>query len=790
MINPAEVAFKLSVPVENDKNSQRVVKIESSPLFVFFATEKKTGLGFLIQGPYRTTPARDNIPYDDEWNKDLLKQTAELIVDALRRLKAMGLLDVSVLETMPIRETYFPSESMFRPIYDRVAQALKEEELIPALDSGFVCGYKAIIGRGEGIRNLLSSHQLSTLFGDKSDEDDSGETYKLQWLHERITEGRSSDLRTYLMKALVIQEVDPEKFAQQVDYDFLSQQSDQWLIELYKFLGLQEALWRKSKNRWYPNGSIRHKEIIRLDDNKQVSAFAKDGTVVVYLPHQGTKQLLSLPTIKSDLIKDPETIEFFKKLGLYEPDIAIEVLEHVLPLYKPETVDIFDMDHHAHISAIIQALQVDSNERRQKLREKLKQSRFLFGENVGTGEKCRVRPQKLYVRTSALSVFLEGNEHAYFLDKRYDEEQIKVFLELGLSDSPQIRAKERDYNGHVIVRHSHGWHKRGLDGFDPECEVKDLEFALQDPTIERSLFIWNNIAIPQKHHIKGTVETATRQNYENSSKETITSPMGELLQSNKWLPDIGGEFHRPSELSLTDLPEGFDQNESLALQLKMKNSELVTLAERTGVGVDTLNLAKKLNEMPRSFQNKIKEQMEEYENKPPFPRKLSHDPDNRQKRAKQGAQNAPKKTFEDRTRSVRASSTTDDTDTYLRESYINEKEQLVCQMCEQEMPFRRKDGKHYFESVQLFDDFSREHTGAYLALCPVCAAKYKEFVKRDEGNEKKVRAGISLSEIDEPITVEVTLGQEDGSIRFVQRHLLDVHGVLEAEGGTESERGL
>ena len=112
------------------------------------------------------------------------------------------------------------------------------------------------------------------------------------------------------------------------------------------------------------------------------------------------------------------------------------------------------------------------------------------------------------------------------------------------------------------------------------------------------------------------------------------------------------------------------------------------------------------------------------------------------------------------------------------------------QMCEQEMPFRRKDGKHYFESVQLFDDFPREHTGACLALCPVCAAKYKEFVKRDEGNEKKVRTGISLSGIDEPITVKVRLGKEDKSIRFVQRHLLDVQGILEAEVGSESGRGL
>ena len=36
-----------------------------SPLTVFFSTEKETFLGFLIQGPYRTTPARANVPEHD-----------------------------------------------------------------------------------------------------------------------------------------------------------------------------------------------------------------------------------------------------------------------------------------------------------------------------------------------------------------------------------------------------------------------------------------------------------------------------------------------------------------------------------------------------------------------------------------------------------------------------------------------------------------------------------------------------------------------------------------------------
>ncbi len=56
-----EIGFKFSL----DDGVRRFAPLNQSPLVVFFPTEKPTNLGFLIQGPYRTTPARDNIPKDD-----------------------------------------------------------------------------------------------------------------------------------------------------------------------------------------------------------------------------------------------------------------------------------------------------------------------------------------------------------------------------------------------------------------------------------------------------------------------------------------------------------------------------------------------------------------------------------------------------------------------------------------------------------------------------------------------------------------------------------------------------
>ena len=314
---PVEVAFLLG-PVPEKRGTKEIVATQDSPLFVFFATEKDTDLGFLVQGPYKTTPARDNIPRDDPWNGYLLEKTGDLVIDVLQRLKVMGLLTVPVLETMPIGEEDFPPKSMFRPLYDCVANALMEEALLPALGGGFVRGHEAIIGRGEEIRNLLSSEQLLVLFRDAAEANDSDGPTNLEWLDETITQERTPKFRHYLMSELDVEEVTPESFGRRVGIHFFSEQSDDWLVQLYKFLLGQEALWRRAAFG-RADGPIRHKAFVRLDDGQQVSAFSEDGSVAVYLPHQGARQLR---TVKAALVRDPEVAKFFSRLGVREPDVV------------------------------------------------------------------------------------------------------------------------------------------------------------------------------------------------------------------------------------------------------------------------------------------------------------------------------------------------------------------------------------------------------------------------------------------------------------------------------------
>jgi len=73
----------------------KIVRVNKSPLVVFFPTEKPTYLKFLIQGPYKTTPNRENIPLDDEQNKIIVEATGELIQDSNSLMRNMDYLDIN-----------------------------------------------------------------------------------------------------------------------------------------------------------------------------------------------------------------------------------------------------------------------------------------------------------------------------------------------------------------------------------------------------------------------------------------------------------------------------------------------------------------------------------------------------------------------------------------------------------------------------------------------------------------------------------------------------------------------
>ena len=75
------------------------------------------------------------------------------------------------------------------------------------------------------------------------------------------------------------------------------------------------------------------------------------------------------------------------------------------------------------------------------------------------------------------------------------------------------------------------------------------------------------------------------------------------------------------------------------------------------------------------------------------------------------------------------------------------------------------------------DYFPKEHEAQFLALCPLCAAMYREFVKFDESAMKDLNHALRSSEEPE---VSLNLGEVETSIRFVESHFSDIKAILGA----------
>jgi len=64
------------------------------------------------------------------------------------------------------------------------------------------------------------------------------------------------------------------------------------------------------------------------------------------------------------------------------------------------------------------------------------------------------------------------------------------------------------------------------------------------------------------------------------------SEFGNLLVLKEWLPTMNGDFVRPKELSLDDLPGSFISDEKLADTLGMRMNVVAKLTEQAGNQVE------------------------------------------------------------------------------------------------------------------------------------------------------------------------------------------------------------
>ncbi len=778
---PVDIAFYLK-----KENEKEIIYSSLKKLFVLFPTTVDTHMGFLINGPFRTPAHRETVSDEDEFNEFLFQEIALLITDTLIELRQKGFLTISLLETLPIKMQHFSEKSMFYPIADTVRNAFKNEKLLPATDDGvFVSSGSAKIARGSELRKLLTYNQLKGLFG--HDED-------IHWLPGDIKQ--NSNLHTYLIKELKVEEVRPERFAQLLSSEFLNKQKDEWYIKFYNFLRGQDALWKKGFS-YYSEGTLRRKPIFRCEDGENHPAFDSNGNPLVFLPIQSE---MDFPMVKLSICSDDNANSFLVNFGLVKPDICAKVINEILPSFEEEdedeTEEISLEKYKEILNLIDEATQISNSPLYSTLIDHLKTTPWILAENL-FGEEEFKTPSELYLPSDELGMYFDGNEGAWFVSDGILIRE-ELLLRIGVTNKVRINCKgieesKKNPKAEITLWSYHGSHGKGINCFDHNTKVDGLQEALESITVEKAIYIWNKFAILLSRFIKGEIKRATRQDYSNAKTYEYFSKFGSLITKNAWIPTVNGEFKNPSDgdCFIEDLHHDLKKDDHLLKQLgifpnpdfiKTKGeSDLHNIFSNQGLSKDIADFI--INNKKSLTLDLLEEALVIYQErqakpKPQFPTRKSPNPERRKEKIQTKHDQADSKTYEKKERSVKTSRPNHDPKSWLKGQYTNDDQELVCQMCTNEMPFKLKDGSYHFEAVQVSDDFPKDFHELRLALCPLCAAKYRYLVKTDQtimdnflNNVKETRENLEI-----PIELGVNGSH---SIHFVKPHLDDLRTILE-----------
>jgi hypothetical protein len=570
-----EIAFMAGVGASSPALTGR----ETSPLVVFFPTQKETFLGFVIQGPYRTTPARDNVPEHDEWNRALVRETAILLGEVLLGLRDEGLLTVEVLQALPLDAARFGPQSLFRPLFEQARAMLEREPMIPAADGSYrAASQLKLAGEvgGASLRDLLTPHVLGQLYGDDG---------AVTFASDAISEIQTPVLWRYLREDAGLDEVTPDAVVARLTARFLSGRSDAWIVSLYRFLYRHPALWQEPERPGDMAGLARSRPVIRLADGTQVVPFDARGRPAAYLPGAAATEFA---TVRRSVAEHPDARQFLTAIGFSEPDIVAEVLDHVLPRYDDAHVGMLDLARHdADIEVVGRALDEASPASREQLLQRLRQTTFLVGENAATGEQRLMRPGELYQRTKALESDCDGNPEIWLAADSYGP-WLAQLRRMGVREAVRVEARPADELGYVGIADEFARHERGVAGFDPSARIDGLDYALRNPTAARSEFVWNMLLVPCRHLIAGVVETSHRMAFADSRREHMLSPIGEMARDAAWLPAAGGTFRRPADIAADALPPSYQRDDVLAEALALTRPVLEQASLELGLPPDFL----------------------------------------------------------------------------------------------------------------------------------------------------------------------------------------------------------
>ena len=777
----------------DEKGAIVPVPAEEDFLYVLFATKQETHLRFILNGPYRTNPARETISKDDSFNRHLIKETCDLVEDLLPQIRKKGLLTTKFLAVLPdeLRDFY-------KPIMDGLVELFNNEKLTPMKRGGHAAAKGAFKGFAK-LSDLIDDKDLAKILGDghssplwiKNPQSGSQEDHFLSMLE--IKEWTTQDL------------IDKLSEESEMIMKWLARKNYDWHRRLYVLLSDELNELNKSLEHigmdYYHFKQKRKDEvlnlcIIRCSDKKYRKGkdcfFPSDG---VKDDEEFSRVVKKLYSSGKDDNQQDRVREFFKKMGVSEVEESDRIKAILKQRYskgsirpKPQDLKIFVafVEKESDKTDMFKDYYIFELER--KARGRWGKPRIVFLDSP-------------YLDTDLKAYYeaLGDDAQRWALSKEYEKygispEKIGKFAEaVGAQTKLCFKEQEVPYNHSGNLQR---WQDRITEYEEStDYDIPAFDILLNDPNSKKSQLIWNTMNRLPYFTLTARYRPNKSQNYRKAHSTLVWR-----LKKEKWVPQKQDtedklSFVKPPDAIIGLLPRGFQVNTGVEwleaiefgkwekqerLKKERAYQEKEKAAEIFELSVEQLEELARLNKKnPEAIQEFLQQQKEKRQT-PTFPERTSNNPDRREKRVKEHIANAPNKEHEPRERNVRTSRGKIVPNIYLKNQYTNDDDQMICQICQEEMPFKKRDGNYYFEEVEALskDYLTKEHEAQFLALCPESAARYKEFVKNDEDAMKRVYDFLKNSD---DLEIALQLGELKTSLRFVETHRQDIRTILENE---------
>lgn len=790
-IHRVAVAFELDFlpnvtsfnPAKSLAKQMRIVPAEPGRVSVFFPAEKETsGLRFHLHAPFVPELSRASIK-ETPANLPLFQQVASLTAASLHHIRALGLLTSDFLSVLPNRQDQVPPR--YQCIRDAIISEMNTKPLTPTHSKSHAPAKILLQGKA-ALKELLSEEDLEFLVEYENDPP--------QWAVGMTQKNSNADR---FLSALAISDWDGDKFIDLLKsradeimryvsgqfitgpdsafVDWLSQKPLEWHQKLYSFLYVElspsgnclrlrnSRIVRLSNGNYevggrcfFPNDGVEHDEVLpRTDAKVYTSGKSKS-------QQENSKKFLEAIGVRQ--VGEPEQVEAILKSRYTKGNL------------RPQKQD---------LKRFISLVEKDST------KASLFANYFVFEGNDG---KWR-RPNGIYLDapfhdTGLNAYYAAFGEHAarVALSAAYTECGISIkrlvkFAEsVGAQAQLEISEVRCDSNPqYAYLRGVSG--ERYTSPINRDFTIVGIQKLLANSTIEIARLIWRTMCSPPTAEC---LKATYRKNWSSGTRQA-DSQLVHHLRKASWIPQGNNLFVTPFEAVRDLLPEGFPFDAgsawlkaigfggNAAAKSEEQRQREVVVKELGFRDQASLERAKRFASLPPEEQERI---LAEREHAPvkELPQHEPINPERRAERVGEKAASAPIRQTEERTRSISVGldKVKQEAAQYLHQQYTNSDDEMICQICKTQLPFKLDDGSDYFETVEFIPELNKHHYQNYLALCPNHGAMFQYANNSSDCLEQQFTELVTNE-------LGVVLAQKDFTIYFTKTHIADLKEVIRVD---------